>query len=56
MDILRQAQKFLKQLDTPEMRKLYSEEKTKDSSLDERVNELTKQIEKGFKHNVTPKK
>lgn len=51
------AEDIAKQLspqDKKMLRKLYSDQKARDSSLDETVEDLTQEIQDGFKHIVTP--
>jgi len=54
-ELLKQAKGLAKKLDTPEMRELYRKQKAKNNRLDDLVNELTKEIEDGFKHEEAPK-
>jgi len=53
--LIEQAKGLAKQLDTPEMRKLYREQKAQNGSLDDLVNELTEEVKNSFEHiGVTP--
>ena len=54
-DLFKIARDLAKELDTPEMRKLYREQKARDKGLDKTVKDLTKEIKDGFKHSRTPK-
>lgn len=57
-DLFKIAEDLVKSLSPQqlaEMRKIYSEQKRCDKSLDETVQDLTEEIKDGFKHDRTPK-
>lgn len=54
-DIWKKARRIAKQLDSPQLRKLYRDQKAGDKGLDKAVEDLTKEIQDGFKHGKTPK-
>jgi hypothetical protein len=43
-----------KKLDTPEMRKLYRDQKVKDETLDERIDKFTEENQDLFDHMESP--
>ena len=54
-DIFKRAERIAKQLDSPELRRLYRQQKRRDKGLDKAVKDLTEEIKDGFKHSETPK-
>jgi hypothetical protein len=54
-DFFKMARDLAKELDTPEMRKIYLKQKGRDKNLDKMVDEMTKEVEDEIKHNRTPK-
>lgn len=57
-DLFKIAEDLVKSLSPQqlkEMRKIYSEQKRSDKSLDETVQDLTEEIKDSFKHDRTPK-
>jgi len=46
------AENLAKELDTPQMRKLYREQKANNNTLDDSVNELVEEINDSFKHDT----